>query len=172
MKKLHPEDQIPLRGIPPPVFVRNPYGYDRDLASADSALYCDDPSLAQQSAAEESDINVIVRRFGLTGQLPVGLRAPTYGDFGDQIFDFQSAMNAVRQADESFMRMPAQVRSRFHNSTQEFVDFCSDEGNRAEAEKLGLVIPKPVVDVPIQTAPAVDSSGKAASVVSGDGKVA
>ena len=31
----------------------------------------------------------------------------------EDIVDFQSAMNAVRGAEESFMAMPAEVRSRF-----------------------------------------------------------
>lgn len=163
---LKPENQLCFP------FVRMAYGYDRDAASIESGCCCSDPSLAQQSALEESDINTIVRRFGLTGQLPVGMRAPTYADFGDQIFDFQSAMNAVRSAEESFNRLPAQVRSRFHNSPDEFVDFCSNEENRAEAEKLGLVVPKAVPDVPIKTATAVESSIKSDLPVKSDGKVA
>ena len=38
-------------------------------------------------------------------------------------------MNAVRGAEESFMAMPAEVRSRFGNDPQAFVEFCSDEAN-------------------------------------------
>ena len=121
-------------------FVRSAFNYDRDVASDESGLKCEDPSKTQQSAAEECDINTIVRRFGLTGLLPQNVRVPTYGDFSG-IFDYQSAMNVIRDADVAFKSMPADVRARFHNSADEFVDFVADEGNREEAIKLGLVVP-------------------------------
>lgn len=134
------------------VFVRNPYNYDMDEASNESGLKCEDVSLAQQQFVEESDINTIVERFGLNGELPSVLRAPTYGDYTG-IGDFQSAMNAVLAAQANFMELPAKVRARFSNDPQQFLEFVQDEANRAEAEALGLlnVIPKgsaPVAVVP------------------------
>lgn len=135
--------------------------YD-DYSSSRVQLTCSDPSLAEQSSLEETDINTIVRRFGLTGQLPTGVRQPTYGDYTD-VFDYHTAMNAIVQAEEAFMEMPAHVRTRFHNDPGEFVAFCSDEANRDEALKLGLVMPKaaelaassipatPVAEVPTST---------------------
>jgi len=122
----------------PKMKARAAYSYDVDAASDEAGLRCLDESLTKQAFAEECDINTIVRRFGLTGELPVGVRMPTYGDF-EGVSDFHSAMNAVAKARESFDTMPAHVRARFHNDPGEFVDFCSDEANRAEAEKLGLV---------------------------------
>lgn len=119
-------------------FVRSPYNYDREAASDEAGLKCEDLSLAKQEFREESDINTIVRRFGLTGQLPPDLRVPTSGDFTD-IYDFQTAMNAVVQARESFMLLPAHVRERFHNDPQELVSFLDNEENRAEAVKYGLI---------------------------------
>ncbi|AXH74282.1 MAG: internal scaffolding protein [Microviridae sp.] len=121
-------------------FVRSAYNYDMDEASDASGLHCADPSLAVQSAAEEVDINTIVRRFGLTGQLPEDVRAPTYGDFTG-IGNYHQAMNAIALANESFEEMPADVRARFGNDPSAFVDFCSDEKNRDEMEKLGLLVP-------------------------------
>lgn len=109
--------------------------------SDDVGLECRDPSLAKQSFAEEVDINTIVRRFGLTGQLPENVRMPTYGDFTG-LSDFRDAMNAVVAARESFDLMPAAVRARFHNDPAEFVDFCSDSKNQDEALSLGLIAPE------------------------------
>lgn len=122
-----------------PPFLRTPFNYDRDSASFDDGLFCEDCSLAQQSALEESDINTIVRRFGLTGELPSGVRAPTYEDFTG-VVDFHTAMNAVAQAHEAFDLMPASIRARFDNDPGLFVDFCSDPANYDEAERLGLVV--------------------------------
>ena len=127
-----------VRAEPP--FLRSAYNYNRDLVSLLTGLECQDPSRAQQQFAEESDINVIVQRFGLTGQLPQNVRMPTYGDFTG-ITDFQTAANAIRAAEEAFMAMPADVRTEFGNDPARFVDFCSDETNRARAEKLGLLDP-------------------------------
>lgn len=61
--------------------MRSAYNYLRDDVSFDTGLSCDDESLAQQHMAEDADINVIVKRFGLTGQLPQGHRMPEFGDF-------------------------------------------------------------------------------------------
>lgn len=129
------------------VFLRTAYNYDMNAASDESALVCLDPTMAQQSAKDECDINTIVKRFGLTGQLPSGVRMPSYGDFTG-LSDFQSALDAVRSAAESFQEMPADVRSRFQNDPALFVDFCSRLENRAEAIKLGLVPPDPPPPVP------------------------
>lgn len=120
------------------VFVRSPYNYSRDLASFNDAIKCLDPSRAVQSQKEESDINTIVRRFGLTGQLPDNIRMPQYGDFTG-VQSYQDCLNAVIQADKAFMALPAHVRERFNNSAEKFVEFCLDDNNRDEAEKLGLV---------------------------------
>jgi phage internal scaffolding protein len=126
------------------VFLRTEFNYDTDVVSKETSLVCSDISLTRQSDAEQADINYIVRVFGVTGELPVSVRAPQYGDFTG-INDFHSAVNVIAQANESFDAMPADVRAKFHNSTAEFIDFVNDEANRAEAEKLGLVFPKPEV---------------------------
>jgi len=115
--------------------------YDNFEAMSDkTGLKCLDSSLTQQQFKEEADINNIVDRFMKTGHLPDPVSMPQYVDY-EGIFDFQSAMNVVRQADENFMRMDAKVRSRFHNSPQEFLEFFADPANYDEAVRLGLVIP-------------------------------
>lgn len=159
------------------MFIRTEFNYDMNLAGDESGLRCMDGSLAKQSFAEEVDINTIVRRFGLSGELPVGVRMPTYGDFTG-VSDFRSAMDAVVAARESFDTLPAHVRTRFHNDPAEFVDFCSDDDNIAEARKLGLVPKEELVVAPVAPAaplPLRDAEGqfraptaaeKAASTVS------
>ena len=122
-------------------FVRNPYNYDVDDASNEAGFASADPSRAKQSFREECDINTIVRRFRISGELPSNVRMPTYGDFTG-VGDFRTAMEAIRMAHESFDEMPAEIRAKFHNDPAEFVDFCSNEANRDEAVKMGLVPPK------------------------------
>lgn len=101
------------------------------------------PSLTVQAQKEEADINTIVRNFGVTGKLPQGVKVPSYGDF-EGVSDYRSALEAVAEAEASFMAMPAEVRSRFENDPQQFLEFCADSSNLEEMRKLGLA-PAPVV---------------------------
>lgn len=143
------------------VFVRAPYNYDTDAVSRETALYCEDESLAKQSFAEEVDINTILRRFHITGELPSGVRMPTYGDF-EGVTDFHEAVNAIALAHEAFDQMPADVRLRFNNDPGAFVDFCSDDKNREEAMRLGLIPPAPKDNPPPAdggSPPPADGSG-------------
>jgi len=139
-------------------FLRTTYNYDHNEASQDSALRCNDLSLAQQHMLEQTDINHIVKQFGITGKLPTGIRTPTYGDFTG-VYDYHSAVNAIAQAGESFDSMPAHVRARFHNDPQEFLEFCSQEGNAAELKSLGLIDPAltPEPEIPAQEKPTENS---------------
>lgn len=124
-----------------PVFLRTPYNYDTMQASDEAGLECLDSSLTQQQFKEEADINTIVDRFLRSGVLPTPVNMPQYVDY-EGVFDFQSAMNVVRQADENFMRLDAKVRARFNNSPQEFLEFFANPENTDEAVRLGLAIPQ------------------------------
>lgn len=125
--------------IPRRVFVRSPYNYDRNEVSIETGLVCPpEEGKTQQSAKSETDINEIVRRFGLTGKVPVTARAPLEGDFTG-VTDFQSAMQAVRDAERGFAEFPASIRSRFRNDPQAMLVFLNDPKNEDEARKLGLV---------------------------------
>lgn len=130
------------------IFVRSAYNYDVDAVSEATGLACEDDSMTQQQFKEEVDINTLVNRFGLAGEMPEGVRTPTYGDFSE-VYDFHSAMNAVAAAKESFDAMPWQVRERFGNDAAAFVAFCSEDKNREEARAMGLLDPERVdfVDV-------------------------
>lgn len=143
-----------------PPFLRTEHNYDTNKASDESGLRCEDDSLTKQSFKEESDINEIVRRFGLTGQLPQNFTPPTYGDF-TEVSDFHTAMNAVAYARQQFDMIPAALRARFGNDPGAFVDFCSDPQNAGELEKMGLLKP------PNERQ---DSSGTARSVPKGEGQ--
>jgi phage internal scaffolding protein len=134
--------------------------YDNhDARSNEFGLKCLDPSLTQQQFKEESDINTIVDRFMKTGHLPEPASMPQYVDY-EGAFDFQSAMNVVRQADENFMRMDAKVRARFHNSPQEFLEFFANPDNADEAVRLGLAVPAQPKEFP-KSAPAAPAASAA-----------
>jgi phage internal scaffolding protein len=135
------------------VFLRSLYNYDADQVSNETGLRCDDASLTQQQFKEESDINTIVDRFLKSGVLPSAATMPQYVDY-EGVFDFQSAMNVVRQADENFMRLDAKVRARFNNSPQQFLEFFANSENVDEAIRLGLAIP-------VSPSPVAQATGEA-----------
>lgn len=111
-----------------------------------SDLECLDPSLTQQSFKDDADINVLLERFKVTGQLPQGVVLPSYGDFSG-VSDYRTAKSALLKAEHAFMDLPANIRSRFKNDPQAFLEFCSDPVNLPELRALGLAdsIAKPDV---------------------------
>lgn len=145
------------------VFVRNPYNYDRDKVSNETGLACEDASLTQQHQKDDADINTIVRRFGLTGELPSNLRLPQYGDFIG-IASYHDAMNKVLAAQAEFMKLPADLRAKFENSPEQFVEFCSDPENKEELIKMGLAVRRERVATeqatPAEESPATEPQAK------------
>lgn len=120
-----------------------------------SDLECLDPSLAQQHFKDETDINVLLERFKVTGQMPQGVRLPSYGDFTG-VTDFRSAQEAVLNARNAFMDLPASLRARFENDPQKLMDFLADPANSDEAVKLGLKVAS--ASAPAAAAPAAPAA--------------
>lgn len=119
--------------------LRSAYNYDVDAVSLETALSIDpDESVTQQQFKEECDINEIVRRFGLTGELPDNVRMPVSGDFSG-VSDFKSAMDMIQAAQDAFMEFPGDVRARFQNDPSQMIAFLEDGKNLEEARSLGLV---------------------------------
>lgn len=115
--------------------------YDADAVSYDTSIYEFEPSKTVQSEAEAADINTIVRRFGITGELPIAQRVPLNLDFSDGDIDYRTCLDKVRNAEAAFRDLPAPIRSRFDNDAAQFIAFVEDDGNLDEARKLGLIPP-------------------------------
>ena len=126
-------------------FVRNPYNYDMALVSQETGLECQDSSLAQQHMKDECDINVIIERFGVTGQIPQTPVSPTYGDFSG-VTDYHSALNQINATMEDFMALPAKLRVRFDHDPVKLLEFLENDQNRSEAIQLGLIDGQPVAE--------------------------
>lgn len=104
-----------------------------------SAVDCSDlPDLTLQQYKDDTDVNVLMRRFGVTGQLPVSSVKPFYGDFSE-VGSYQDALNRVREAEAAFAALPSKVRNRFRNDPGELIAFVMDASNVDEARELGLL---------------------------------
>ena len=122
------------------IFLRTAYNYDTNAASNASGLVCEEPTRAQQHHKDECDINVILERFGKTGQLPVNAISGTYGDFSG-VYDYHTALNTLIAAESEFDSLPANIRKQFGNEPAKLIEFLNDDNNRDKAIELGLVKP-------------------------------
>lgn len=122
-------------------FVRTPYNYDADDVSRETGLECGEESKTQQQFRDECDINTIVRNFGVTGELPQGVRLPVMADFEDAL-DYQSAMNVLLEAEKGFMAFPAEIRARFQNDPGRFIAFAEDPANLKQMQEWGYGKPQ------------------------------
>jgi phage internal scaffolding protein len=122
------------------VFLRTAYNYDTNAASNESGLACQEPTRAQQHHKDECDINVIVKRFGITGKMPINQSEARYGDFTDAD-DYHTALNKIIAAEDDFMALPADIRASFDNNPADLIQFLNNPANKTEAEKLGLLKP-------------------------------
>ena len=123
--------------------IRSAYTFDSDVVSNETALDTGEDAVTQQCFKDECDINILLAKFAVTGQLPDNVRVPQYVDF-EEAFDFHSSMNVIRAAEEAFNAMPADVRDRFQNDPGRFLEFANDASNYDdEALKMGLAIKRP-----------------------------
>lgn len=120
----------------------------REDGSKRVQYFCEGESLTRQEMTDDCDINKIVKRFKKTGTIGhLAKGQALYADVSD-VGDYKSAHDLVLSANEKFMSLSAEVRNRFKNDPSELVDFVLDEKNREEAEALGLVQKKVVLDTP------------------------
>jgi len=95
----------------------------------------------KQSFAEESNINLIMKKYEKTGMLDhLNQHNGEYGDF-IAAPDYHSAMNAIRIAGETFMSIPATVRAKFDNDPARFLAFVQDPENTEKMIEMGLARP-------------------------------
>lgn len=132
-------------------------GFNAKKRSDDSETPNIEKSLTQQGMAEQADINWIVNNY-MPQLMPQNTRIPMAGDFTG-ITDYRTAIEQIRSAQESFMKMPAELRARLNQDPQQFIDWCSDEKNTDEMVKYGLATRKPTEPAPAGTK--TETPGKA-----------
>lgn len=98
-------------------------------------------SLTEQHHLPELDINAIAESALRTGVLGDPHKHYTFGRYADvsDVDSFLEMQIKSREGEESFMALPSKIRDRFQNSPQMLLEFLSDDKNRPEAEKLGLL---------------------------------
>lgn len=87
--------------------------YSRYLARKISLATSDaTPTMADQSGADDTDINVIVKRYGVYGTVPQGKAQPLYGqDFSELPDNLREAMDLVRGLGDLKKQLPEGLES-------------------------------------------------------------
>lgn len=96
-------------------------------------------SRTKQSFRDAADMNKIIARFKKTGVFENVTQS--IGSFADvsSVKSYQEACNTVLTAENAFNQLPSGVRKRFGNDPSQMLDFVTQDNNRDEAEKLGLL---------------------------------
>lgn len=121
---------------------RNPYDEDENaLWDKNTEIIITDPGMTLQAPADEQDINIIMKRFGVTD----GSRLPywtdpkaIFGDFSEIPADPVEAAEVLRTANLEYMKLPAEIRRRF-DSAEHMATWLQEPTNVDDAIKLGLL---------------------------------
>lgn len=113
-----------------------------------------DPAITKQEFADDCDVNKIIARCVKSGlPLPSAVAQPLYADVSE-IGSYADCVRRVNSAEESFMQLPAAIRTRFDNDPGTLLAFLADPASVPEAIKLGLLVP-PKEDIVIEAVPPV-----------------
>jgi len=123
--------------------------------------------LTEQSHKNLTDINLILKDYKQTGVLKHAQQnAGKYDDI--TVSDFQEAMFKVKHAQNLFDALPGDVRKRFGNNPENFLEFVQNPANKDEMAAYGMLKGNDGIDFngnpvmsPRDIAPEVSSSSEA-----------
>ena len=114
--------------------IRKPYGPRKRVLSKPEG-----ETMTKQSHKRECDINYIVPKAQRDGILEhVNTMKAVYGDFSS-VGDYQAHMEQLIAAEDAFMQLPSEIRTKCGNSQIGFMQYMEDPANLEEQIKFGLV---------------------------------
>lgn len=125
---------------------------------------------ANQADAKGTNINSLIAQYKRNGTFPaVHQHNPLWGDFTFPE-DIHSIREAVHQAEDRFMELPADVRTVCNNDWVEFLERFKSENGRATLEEAGLIItenppPSPAMPIPNNSPEAAASEPSSTTTV-------
>lgn len=114
-----------------------------------TGLVTTQPSLAIQSDYESTLIPNIVALHGGIPHRPM----PMFDDFTQVPSSYEEIQERMIEATNRFYDLPSALRERFSNDPASLLSFLSDEANRDEASRLGLLKVSPPTAAPSDSAP-------------------
>lgn len=116
----------------------------------------------EQCHKDACDMNVILRDYHKTGLIRHAQQHKgRYDDVSGA--DFQQAMFIVKEAQDMFQALPANVRKRFGQDPAEFLAFVQDPANKDEMARMGILKGNDGVDIRgvVTAAPVADKAPQA-----------
>jgi len=139
------------------------------LAARDKVhTYIPQESEVQQSFRDQCDLNKIVGRYDKVMRddflsTHFDTQGGSYADVSE-VPDYRDALHIIRDAQESFNRLPQEWRNEFGNDMRAFVHAIDDPNQRSRLEALGVFKSRDTATPPIhdqveELAEAQDSDG-------------
>lgn len=135
-------------------FIRHAYSFISPVALS----FANESQYTRQEFKDECDINVIMRRYQSTGELPILNQGTAQFLDVSASLQFQDSMNFVADAQSMFNELPSAIRDRFYNDPAQFLDFCSNGDNRKELAQMGLLTPEATREALLPPTPAVPTA--------------
>lgn len=96
--------------------------------------------LTKPEFKESCDINHILKKYQKTGVIPQLYKDPLYGDFSE-VADYQAACDLAIQAQAQFDGLPSEVRKRFGNNPEKFLEWV-EKADEKELIEMKLATPR------------------------------
>jgi hypothetical protein len=131
------------------MFIRTPYNYDVNEASIVTGVECVEPTLARQEFKNDSDLNTMIRRFGVEVA-----QAPNWREFDATVIpdNFMELQQILKEGVDAFNSLPSDVRAKHENNPEKFLNWVKDEQTRlAKADREAAKAAKEFVETPVST---------------------
>lgn len=132
------------------ILFKTPFNHDTEAEARRTATGNFEETRTQQHAKDETDINIILKKFGVTHESARASMPPSFINVPDHL-DMQTVLQIVDQAEDSFLALPAEVRARFDNDLARYVGFVDDRiraGDTPTLREMGLVAPEAPTEPP------------------------
>lgn len=95
-------------------------------------------SLTEQQWKDYNNVSVLMQTYTQTKDPEIFNRTKAfYGDYTG-IGDYESCLNQVLEAKESFESLPSDLRAKFRNDPRKFYEFVTDPNNKDQLHEIGL----------------------------------
>lgn len=117
--------------------------YDEGMKPSEGIVFTE-PSMTDQSQAQESDINYIVNKYsdGRSGITTLDLGADLgVLQYGDTMLpgDYETALDLINAVNEEFYELPSQIRAEFNHNPKELINALADPHQKSRLQSLGLL---------------------------------
>lgn len=110
----------------------------------------DEPTKTKQEYKDDVNINNIIKKYKITGELPVANKMPRYEDVS-KVPDYRTALDVVNNAQMAFKALPASLRQKFRNDPAVMLDWSNDPANQTPEALQALLSDNPLKETSKET---------------------